>query len=195
MSDQETPDNVTQLPNRKARKTQAAKDRKGQTKPHQGLSSRVAGCEQSLGSLLSDLAKLNHNQQVIVSQFAGMEVQITVLVRLIVLQINAIRDVLNMPPLDFEEIEGLFTEFANLRQRSDWKNHLKTWYSGGDLSDLPEVPEPQEEAVEMLDPATALFEEDVVGSDSYLDVEDFGGDYGDERNQINQDPSGSLPEA
>lgn len=122
-----------------------------------------------------------------------MEVQITVLVRLVVMQINAIRDVVNMPPLDFEELEGLFKEFADLRQRPDWKNHLRAWYSGEDLSNLPEIPDLMEEAIQMPDPTA----EGVVGSGSYLDVEDFGGDYGndDERNEIDPDPSGSLPEA
>lgn len=150
---------------------------------------RLDVCEESLIETYQALQKLGNNDNVIVNQMDQMEVQITCLVRIMILNINAMRDAMNMPPMTFEDMEDTFKEFADFRKRPDFKQHMKAWYSGEDLSELPEPEDPTENPVPMPHP-----EGDVV--ESHLDIEEFGGDYDGaiERNEIPEDPSRPISE-
>jgi hypothetical protein len=47
-----------------------------------------------------------------------------------------------IPEIDYDEVDLLFAAFAKFKERPDYREHFRTWYTGGDLSELPPPPEP-----------------------------------------------------
>lgn len=131
--------------------------------------------------MIQALIQIDKNQNELVSAHETVEIQMACMARLMILNVNAIRDQINMPPIDHTDLAAVFEEFHEFRQRPDYQKHMEAWYSGTDLSDLPEP-----EAVEMKNP---------VEGERFVEVEDFGGDYGaDQGNESHEDPGGSSGE-
>ena len=73
-----------------------------------------------------------------------------------------------IPLVDYDEINELFVLFDEFRQRPDYNDHFRAWYTGEDLSKLPPPPEPEAKEEEGKDDTP---EEVPEG------VEVYGGDY------------------
>ena len=50
-----------------------------------------------------------------------------------------------MPLIGYSDINTMFHEWAEFRQRSDFREHMQAWFMGDDLSTLPPPPEVKKE--------------------------------------------------
>jgi hypothetical protein len=71
--------------------------------------------------------------------------------------------------ISYEQVNAMFMEWEKFRSRSDFRDHMKSWFMGEDLSLLPEPPK-EEKAPEA--PAAESGDEE---------PQEFGGDYGQPR--------------
>lgn len=94
------------------------------------------------------------NQRLLVEASERSDTQIAVLTRLTIVRLNQLTDLVNsvaheagrtklVDPVTRSDMEELFTAFAALRRRSDFKDHEDRWFTGQSLADLP--PEPPAE--------------------------------------------------
>lgn len=127
------------------------------------------------------------------------DVQSAVIIRLLVVRHNAVAEVVEhlrrrdpdipvIDPITAGEIDSMFEQFNELRNRSDYKDLKDKWYFGEDLSNLPPEPEP-----EAKEEAAAPEVEDQQAGDFV-----FGGDYAGEEGRSEaaeeQDAEDEMPE-
>lgn len=149
------------------------------------------------------------NQKGLATSHEQLDQQFAVLTRLLIVRhndlvarynmiIKASIDVLELndaeipmvAPIDWEEVLGMFGQFIELRQRPDYADHMETWYMGGDVSNLPPIPEPPAAPEVQGHPEedegsteTPEEPETVVASGYPEGAQIFGGDYGEESGQ------------
>jgi len=54
-------------------------------------------------------------------------------------------------PIVYEDVNKLFMTWADFRKRKDFRDHMKAWFMGEDLSQLPPPPveEPEKPALQL----------------------------------------------
>jgi hypothetical protein len=120
------------------------------------LDKNVAGLANAVGSVWANQKELTKSENLLDEQFA-------VLTRLTIISLNVLvnkhnlamemigaamggmSDVsdLTMPTVDYEDVNLLFEEWAKFRSRPDFRDHMRAWFMGDDLSKLPPPPEPE----------------------------------------------------
>lgn len=80
-----------------------------------------------------------------------------------------------IPNITYEEVQQLFLDYAKFRERPDFRDHFRAWYTGADLSTLPPPPEVKEEA-QAVGSAPEAEPEAPYPEGAQI----FGGDYGSE---------------
>lgn len=75
-----------------------------------------------------------HNQKLLADSATRLDDQFAVLTRLV---ISSLRD-LDLE-VTYEEVNALFKVWADFRSRPDFKEHMRTWFMGGDVVRLPPV--------------------------------------------------------
>jgi hypothetical protein len=83
--------------------------------------------------------------------------------------------------ITYERVNEMFQEWEAFRNRSDFRDHMRAWFMGDDLKQLPPPPEPKQEETPTEAPGDA---EDPV---------EFGGDYAQDSDR-NQADSEEQPE-
>jgi len=78
-------------------------------------------------------------------------------------------DDLLLPEVEYDDINLLFQQWADFRARPDFRDHMRSWFMGADLSKLPAPPDPpkeeEKEGVENVrDPGLSISEGEEEGS-------------------------------
>lgn len=141
------------------------------------------------------------NTQHLAASHEDLNSQFAVLIRLFISRMNQVIALQNRiyelacadqstPPdhkvdlIGYDEVGMLFKLFDEFKKRPDYQDHFRTWYTGGDLSQLPPPPEP---------PAKEEAEEDLGAPRE--DAEVFGGDYGSQNGNGAEDAEAERAEA
>lgn len=97
------------------------------------------------------------NQQGLAESHTKLDDQFAVLTRLVISKLNEITSAYNVYMLDpneapqkiplvtYDGVNEMFHEFDSFKTRPDFRDHMRTWFTGGDLTALPPVPEVKNE--------------------------------------------------
>jgi hypothetical protein len=148
--------------------------------------------QQKFGVLSSTLQILWANQEKLAESETRLDEQFAVLARACIRSINEILVRIGSDDLiTYESVNELFMEWEKFRSRPDFRDHMRTWFMGEDLSTLP--PPPPVETKEEEKAPDALVKDE--------DAEEFGGDYaeasdaGNETTQeVGSEDAGASPE-
>lgn len=130
------------------------------------LSKRADQLDANVVKIGNALGTIWANQRELTKSEALLDEQFAVLTRLSVISLNMIVvkhnlamsmvamamgkdsvDELMLPEVEYDDINVLFAQWAEFRSRPDFREHMRTWFMGGDLNSLPPPPEPPEEMV------------------------------------------------
>lgn len=148
---------------------------------------------------------MSHVQSQLVRANDASSSQFSVLTRLVITKLNeviglqnriaelAVEGVEPKPEMAFvsevtyDGVNALFQLHEEFRARSDFKEHMKTWFLGGDVSALPPPPEPAKEEVPEATPETP------ADADVPEGAQVFGGDYGSANGNEGQTTEAERP--
>ena len=148
------------------------------------LSQRCDKLDENLSLLARSHATIWANQKELTKSETLLDEQFAVLSRLTIISINlmAVRhnlaiemlcsaigkedtDDLSFPDIDYDDVNLLFEQWAKFRERPDFRQHMRAWFMGDDLSKLPPPPEPPaEEEDQVKEETQEPGEEDVSDS-------------------------------
>ena len=80
---------------------------------------------------------------------------------------------LSTPDIDYGDVNALFEQWAQFRSRPDFREHMRSWFMGDDLSKLPPPPEPEPEP-EAVEEEQVKEENQEPGEEDVSDQRDEG---------------------
>ena len=130
---------------------------------------------QKLKALGNTLQTIWANQVELSKSETRLDEQFCVQGRLFITSINEILLRANSDEvITYEQVNKMFMEWEKFRSRPDFRDHMRAWFMGDDLSTLPPPPEPKEKAPEE------------TPSPEAEGPQEFGGDYGEASDVGNQ---------